>query len=57
MTELKDIVEQAFERRAEITPRNVETHVKEAVGEVIEQLDQGRLRVAEKRDGEWVVNQ
>ena len=57
MTELKDIVEQAFERRAEITPRNVETHVKEAVGEVIEQLDQGRLRVAEKRDGDWVVNQ
>ena len=57
MTELKDIVEQAFERRADITPRNVETHVKEAVSEVIERLDRGQLRVAEKQGDDWVVNQ
>jgi len=45
------------ERRAEITPRNVETHVRDAVQDVIERLDQGTLRVAEKRDGDWVVNE
>ncbi len=57
MNELQPIIEQAFERRAEITPRNVETLVKEAVIEAIEQLDSGRLRVAEKIDGTWVVHE
>ncbi len=57
MSDLKAIIEEAFERRADITPRNVETHVKEAVEEVLEMLDNGTMRVAEKRDGEWVVNQ
>ena len=50
-------IEQAFEDRAEITPVSVDTHVKEAVTEAIHMLDTGRLRVAEKVDGEWIVNQ
>jgi 2,3,4,5-tetrahydropyridine-2-carboxylate N-succinyltransferase len=57
MQDLKDTIEKAYERRAEITPRNVETLVKEAVDAVIDQLDRGELRVAEKRDGDWVVNE
>jgi 2,3,4,5-tetrahydropyridine-2-carboxylate N-succinyltransferase len=57
MNELKDIIEQAFERRADITPRNVDTHVKEAVSEVIERLDRGQVRVAEKQGDDWIVNQ
>lgn len=57
MSDLQTIVEQAFENRAEITPRSVETHVKEAVEEVITQLDRGEIRVAEKQGAEWVVNQ
>ncbi len=57
MNDMRKIIEEAFERRAEITPRNVETHVKEAVGEAMDLLDQGRLRVAEKKDGVWQVNQ
>ena len=57
MDNLQKIIEQAFERRADITPRNVETHVKEAVGEVIERLDLGKLRVAEKKNGTWMVNE
>src|SRR6202012_3171214 len=31
--------------------------VREAVAHAIEQLDKGLLRVAEKKNGEWVVNQ
>jgi 2,3,4,5-tetrahydropyridine-2-carboxylate N-succinyltransferase len=31
--------------------------VREAVAHAIEQLDKGALRVAEKKDGDWVVNQ
>ncbi|WP_198264054.1 2,3,4,5-tetrahydropyridine-2,6-dicarboxylate N-succinyltransferase [sulfur-oxidizing endosymbiont of Gigantopelta aegis] len=57
MSDMQEIIEQAFENRAEITPVSVDTHVKEAVMEAIQMLDSGRLRVAEKIDGDWVVHQ
>jgi len=56
MSDQESIIVEAFERRAEITPRSVETQVRDAVLTVIEQLDRGTLRVAEKRAGDWVVN-
>jgi len=56
MSNLQGIIEEAYERRAEITPRNVETHVKEAVLEAIDLLDRGTMRVAEKINGTWVTN-
>ncbi len=56
MNDIKTTIEAAFERRADITPRNVEPHVKEAVLEAIDQLDAGTARVAEKIDGKWVVH-
>ena len=52
----QQIIEQAFESRAAITPRNVETLVRDAVLETIDQLDRGAIRVAEPRDGGWQVN-
>jgi len=57
MSDLQKVIEEAFENRAEITPRNVDTHIKEAVEEVIHQLDTGTLRVADKSSGQWVVNE
>jgi len=57
MSDIQTTIEEAFERRAEITPRNVETHVKDAVLEAIELLDSGKARVAEKKGGDWVVNE
>jgi len=57
MSDLQQIIEEAFERRADITPRSVEPQVKEAVMEAISMLDNGSARVAEKKDGDWVVNQ
>ncbi len=57
MNDIKTVIEQAFERRADITPRSVETHVKDAVLAAIAQIDSGELRVAEKIDGRWVVNE
>lgn len=57
MNELKAVIEEAFEQRTEITPRNVNTHVREAVHEVIALLDSGQARVAEPRDSGWVVNE
>ena len=57
MSELQKTIEDAFERRADITPRNVETHVSDAVMEAVGMLDSGAARVAEKKDGDWVVNE
>lgn len=57
MDQLQQIIEQAFERRADITPKTADAQLKEAVDQVIGKLDSGELRVAEKVDGDWVVNQ
>jgi 2,3,4,5-tetrahydropyridine-2-carboxylate N-succinyltransferase len=55
--DVSQIIVEAFENRAEITPRNVDTHVKDAVMTAIDMLDSGEARVAEKKGGEWVVNE
>ena len=57
MEQLQAIIDPAFERRADITPRTVDAKLKEAVTTVIEHLDQGKLRVAEKIDGQWITHQ
>jgi len=57
MSDIQSIIEAAFENRAEITPRNVDTVVRDAVFAAIEQLDRGELRVAEKQQHDWVVNE
>ncbi len=57
MSNTQNIIEEAFEKRADITPRNVDTLVRDAVNETIDQLDRGEIRVAEKREGGWVVNE
>ncbi|MEH0834752.1 2,3,4,5-tetrahydropyridine-2,6-dicarboxylate N-succinyltransferase [Pectobacterium cacticida] len=55
--QLQNIIETAFERRAEITPANADTVTREAVNQAISLLDSGALRVAEKIDGQWVTHQ
>ena len=55
---MKDIIEQAFENRGEITPDNAPKEIREAVSEAIELLDSGKARVAERRGvGDWMVNE
>ncbi|MCL4690807.1 MAG: 2,3,4,5-tetrahydropyridine-2,6-dicarboxylate N-succinyltransferase, partial [Burkholderiales bacterium] len=56
MENLQSTIELAFENRASITPANA-PDVVAAVREVLALLDAGKLRVAEKRDGEWVTHQ
>ncbi len=53
----QDIIDQAWDDRARITPDTAPAALREAVEAVLAQLDAGRLRVAEKRDGQWVVHQ
>jgi 2,3,4,5-tetrahydropyridine-2-carboxylate N-succinyltransferase len=57
MSDYQSIIEEAFEQRADITPRNVDTLVRDAVMETIEQIDAGTLRVAEPTDNGWQVNE
>lgn len=57
MQQLQTLIENAFERRADITPANVDSITREAVNQVIALLDSGELRVAEKINGEWVTHQ
>ena len=57
MHELQSIIDEAFERRADITPRNADAKLKDAVVNVLDLLDKGQLRVAEKINGAWVTHQ
>ena len=53
---LEDIINQAWEDRASLGP-NTTGAVRKAVQDTLARLDAGELRVAEKRDGQWVVHQ
>ena len=57
MQELQKIIDEAFENRASLSPTSAPAIVRDAVATVIDGLDTGRLRVAEKIDGSWTVNQ
>ena len=54
---MKTLIEEAFDRRADITPRNVDASLKESIAQVLNMLDGGKLRVAEKINDEWVTHQ
>lgn len=54
---LQGLIEAAYERRTELSPARSDDALRRAVLEVIEQLDAGRERVAEKTGGQWTVNQ
>ncbi len=57
MEQLQSIIDNAFENRAEITPKTATAELKAAVDEVIQLLDSGQQRVAEKQGDSWVVNE
>jgi 2,3,4,5-tetrahydropyridine-2-carboxylate N-succinyltransferase len=57
MSDIQSIIEDAFEKRADITPANADADVRNAVNEALAMLDNGSARVAEKQGGDWVVNQ
>ncbi len=57
MEKLQSLIEQAFEKRADLTPKSAPEDVKAAVREVLARLDAGTLRVAQKAGGEWITHQ
>jgi len=55
--ELRAIVDEAFERRATLTPGNVPRELERSLEECLALLDAGQARVAEPLPGGWVVNE
>lgn len=52
----KQIIENAFKLRSEITSGKVDALTLEAVTQIIDKLDNGSLRIAEKIDGKWITH-
>jgi 2,3,4,5-tetrahydropyridine-2-carboxylate N-succinyltransferase len=58
MTDLQNIIEEAFEDRANITPDTCPPRIRDAVLEAVHLLDTGAMRVAERQSvGQWKVNE
>ena len=57
MSDIQQIIEQAWEDRTNLKPGSAPAKVGEAVDHIINELDAGKLRVAEKINGEWVTHQ
>jgi 2,3,4,5-tetrahydropyridine-2-carboxylate N-succinyltransferase len=52
-----DIINRGWEQRSQLNPASAPDDLRAAVAEALDGLDAGRLRVAEKIDGTWVVHQ
>jgi 2,3,4,5-tetrahydropyridine-2-carboxylate N-succinyltransferase len=54
---LETLIDAAFERRAELSSKNLPHELGVALDDCLNLLDRGTARVAEKRAGGWIVNQ
>jgi len=58
MSSIEQTINEAFERRTDITPATVDSDTKKAIEEAIHLIDSGEARVAEQKGvGNWVVNE
>jgi len=55
--DLQTTIEAGWEGRSTLNPKDASAAIKEAVEHTVDALDTGRLRVAEKVNGAWVVHQ
>ena len=56
MSSLEEIVNSAFENRDDVTA-STEGEIRDAVNNTLDDLDKGKIRVCEKVNNEWIVNQ
>jgi 2,3,4,5-tetrahydropyridine-2-carboxylate N-succinyltransferase len=57
MDNLQHTIDDAWEARSDLSPSAASPAIRDAVAHVIDALDRGALRVAEKVDGAWVTHQ
>ena len=53
---IENIINEAWENKDQVN-QNSDQKLKDTINQVIEDLDSGKSRVAEKIDGEWVTHQ
>ena len=53
---LENIVNESFENKEKVGPKSDKKLVK-AINETINLVDSGKIRVANKQNGNWIVNQ
>ncbi len=54
---LQAVIDSAWEQRSTFSPQNAPAELRDAVAGVLRELNNGRLRVAEKIDGAWHTHQ
>jgi 2,3,4,5-tetrahydropyridine-2,6-dicarboxylate N-succinyltransferase len=57
MNALQEMVESNFEKRHQLDANYQDASLKEAIDTIINLLDQGKLRISEKIEGKWQVQQ
>jgi 2,3,4,5-tetrahydropyridine-2-carboxylate N-succinyltransferase len=55
--ELRSTIDEAYEARAQLSPRSAPAAVRTAIEKAIDLLNEGQLRVAQPEGGAWRVNQ
>ena len=56
MNDLEKIINQAWEKKDQIN-KSSDKSIVDSINKIIEDLDQGNIRVAEKINGEWITHQ
>ena len=56
MSSLEEIINSAFENRDDVTA-STQGKIRDAVNNTLDDLDKGKIRVCEKVNNEWIVNQ
>ena len=54
---LEALIEMAFDRRTSLSPVTADPTLLDALNYIMSELNNGYLRVAEKRNGAWVTNE
>lgn len=57
MQTIQTLIEEAYDNRLSLSPDTVSREIKAAVQQVIDLLDKGNIRVAEKLEGIWTTHQ
>jgi len=57
LSALKSVIDAAFERRASLSPHDLPHELDAALEETMTLLDRGEVRVAEPKDGHWLVHE
>ena len=56
MNDIEKIINEAWEKKDQVN-KNSDKSLIDSINKIIEDLDQGNIRVAEKINGEWFTHQ